>query len=56
LARDVAGTERVTPSERMSRYLQARTRFFDRVVVNEVGRDVRHFVNVGARYDGRAWR
>lgn len=56
LARDVAGGIEFTPSERMARYLQARTAFFDRVVVNSLGRGVTQIAAVGAGYDGRALR
>ena len=44
------------PSERMRRHLQARTRFFDRVVVNAIGRGARQVVILGAGYDARALR
>lgn len=55
LARDVAGTT-AGQSERMARYLQARTRFFDRVTVSALERGVSQVVAVGAGYDGRALR
>jgi O-methyltransferase involved in polyketide biosynthesis len=37
----------------MRGYLEARTAFFDRVVVNAIGRDVRQIVVLEAGYDGR---
>jgi methyltransferase (TIGR00027 family) len=56
LARDVAGPMRFTHSEAMAGYLQARTSFFDRVVVNGLERGVSQVACVGAGYDGRALR
>lgn len=56
LARDVADSREFTPEERMSAYLQGRTRFFDRVVVNGLDRDVTQVACIGAGYDGRALR
>src|SRR5215469_304239 len=44
------------PSERMGRYLAARTRFFDRVVVGAIERGVAQLVVIGAGYDGRSLR
>jgi methyltransferase (TIGR00027 family) len=41
---------------RMRDYLDARTRFFDRVVVGAIGRGVRQIVLGAAGYDGRALR
>jgi Leucine carboxyl methyltransferase len=38
------------------RYLRARAAFFDRVVVNALGRNVSQVVSVAAGYDGRALR
>lgn len=55
LARDVAGAA-TGQSEQMSRYLRARTAFFDRALVNALDRGVRQVVAVGAGYDGRAMR
>ena len=40
----------------MRDYLDARTRFFDRVVVGAIGRGVRQIVVGAAGYDGRAFR
>jgi methyltransferase (TIGR00027 family) len=57
LAADVAaGLGDFEPSERMGRYLAARTRFFDRVVVGAIERGVAQLVVVGAGYDGRSLR
>jgi methyltransferase (TIGR00027 family) len=56
LAADVAADVTVDRSGPMDRYLQARTRFFDRVVVNALGRHVAQIVVIGAGYDGRALR
>jgi len=56
LAADVAADVIVDRSSPMDRYLQARTRFFDRVVVNALGRHVAQIVVIGAGYDGRALR
>ena len=54
LAADVTAGEQ--PTGRMRDYLDARTRFFDRVVVGAIGRGVRQIVLGGAGYDGRAFR
>ena len=54
LAADVAAGEQ--PTGRMRDYLDARTRFFDRVVVGAIGRGVRQIVLGAAGYDGRAFR
>jgi methyltransferase (TIGR00027 family) len=55
LAADVAaGWE--PAAGRMREYLQARTRFFDRVVTGAIGRGVRQIVVGAAGYDGRALR
>jgi methyltransferase (TIGR00027 family) len=57
LTADVAaGVGDFEPSERMGRYLAARTRFFDRVVVGAIERGVAQLVVVGAGYDGRSLR
>ena len=40
----------------MTRYLQARTRFFDRLVVRSIDGGIGQIVAVGAGYDGRALR
>ncbi len=56
LAADVAAGLTVDRSSPMGRYLRARTAFFDRVVVNALGRHVAQIVVVGAGYDGRALR
>ena len=56
LARDVAGALEFQPSERMGRYLRARTEFFDRAVLDALGRGARQLLAVGAGYDGRALR
>jgi methyltransferase (TIGR00027 family) len=57
LAADVAaGLGDFQPSERMGRYLAARTRFFDRVVVGAIERGVAQLVVIGAGYDGRSLR
>jgi methyltransferase (TIGR00027 family) len=56
LARDVAGSVVVSQGEGMSRYLQARTTFFDRVLLNALDRDVGQVVIAGAGYDGRPLR
>jgi len=56
LARDVAGHLAFPPHAEMSRYLRARTAFFDRVVVNALERGVAQVVAVGAGYDGRSLR
>jgi methyltransferase (TIGR00027 family) len=55
LAADVAvGQE--PAAGRMRDYLEARTRFFDRLVVGAIGRGVRQIVVGAAGYDGRALR
>ena len=55
LTADVADGQQ--PSHgRMHDYLRARTAFFDRAVVNALGRGVRQIVIGGAGYDGRALR
>ena len=56
LAVDVAAGLTVDRSSPMGRYLRARTAFFDRVVVNALGRHVAQIVLVGAGYDCRALR
>jgi methyltransferase (TIGR00027 family) len=56
LAADVAADVTVDRASPMGRYLQAHTRFFDRVTVNALERDVTQFVVVGAGYDARAFR
>ena len=57
LAADVAaGLGDFQPSERMGRYLAARTRFFDRVAVGAIERGVAQLVVIGAGYDGRSLR
>jgi len=55
LAADVAAGQEPAAG-RMGQYLDARTRFFDRLVVGAVGRGVRQIVIGAAGYDGRAWR
>ncbi len=55
LAADVAvGQE--PRAGRMGEYLDARTRFFDRLVVGAIGRGVRQIVVGAAGYDGRSLR
>ena len=55
LTRDVAaGTSR--RATLLTRHLEARTRFFDRVVVGAIDRGVAQVVIAAAGYDGRAWR
>ncbi len=58
LAEDVAGGVELDgdPDDPMVRYLRGRTTFFDRVVVNGLGRGVRQVLAVGAGYDGRSLR
>jgi methyltransferase (TIGR00027 family) len=56
LSRDLAQSAEVDPGSDMARYLSARTKFFDRVVVNAIGRHVPQVVVLGAGYDGRALR
>jgi len=55
LASDVAAGQEPAAG-RMSEYLQARTRFFDRVVTGAIDRGVRQIVVGAAGYDGRAFR
>lgn len=55
LAADVAAGQE-PDAGRMREYLQARTRFFDRVVTGAIGRGVRQIVIGAAGYDGRALR
>jgi methyltransferase (TIGR00027 family) len=55
LAADVAAGQEPAAG-RMREYLEARTRFFDRVVVGAIGRGVRQVVLGAAGYDGRAFR
>src|SRR4051812_28646360 len=57
LSRDVAGALAGHLHEsRMTRYLAARTAFFDRVVVGAIERGVTQLVVAAAGYDGRAFR
>jgi methyltransferase (TIGR00027 family) len=56
LGRDVAGSVVVDSQGALSRYLQARTGFFDRVVVASLARGVTQVVIAAAGYDGRALR
>ena len=55
LAADVAAGQELAAG-RMREYLEARTRFFDRMVVGAIGRGVRQIVLGAAGYDGRALR
>ena len=55
LAADVAAGQEPAAG-RMREYLEARTRFFDRVVVGAIGRGIRQIVVGAAGYDGRAFR
>ncbi|HEV8063602.1 MAG TPA: SAM-dependent methyltransferase [Acidimicrobiales bacterium] len=55
LQADVAAGIEVAPSS-MGRYLQARTRFFDRQVVEAIDAGIRQIVVAGAGYDGRSLR
>ncbi len=55
LSADVADGEQPNPG-RMHEHLRTRTAFFDRAVVNALGRGVRQVVIGGAGYDGRALR
>jgi methyltransferase (TIGR00027 family) len=55
LAVDVAAGQEAGTS-RMREHLAARTRFFDRVVVEAIDRGVRQIVLGAAGYDGRAFR
>jgi methyltransferase (TIGR00027 family) len=58
LAEDVAGGVELDSDadDPMVRYLRGRTGFFDRVVVNGLGRGVMQVLAVGAGYDGRSLR
>jgi methyltransferase (TIGR00027 family) len=56
LSADVAGDLAGGAPGRMSRYLAARTAFFDRVVVGALDGGIDQVVTVGAGYDGRALR
>ena len=56
LSADLATGASLDGSGLMSRYLQARTTFFDRVLLNALSRGTCQVVAVGAGYDGRAWR
>ncbi len=55
LTADVAVGQEPTAG-RMGEYLDARTRFFDRLVVGAIGRGVRQIVVGAAGYDGRSLR
>lgn len=55
LARDVAAGIDATDSP-LRAYLQARTQFFDTVVVESIARGIKQIVVGAAGYDGRAWR
>jgi methyltransferase (TIGR00027 family) len=55
LQEDVAGGIDARRTE-MTRYLQARTAFFDHFVVDSIARGVHQMVVVGAGYDGRSLR
>ena len=56
LSEDVAGDLAGGPPGPMSRYLAARTSFFDHVVVASLAGGIEQIVIVGAGYDGRALR
>lgn len=56
LAQDIAASATAPLSEQMTRYLRARTAFFDRAVVNAIDRGHRQVLIIGAGYDGRALR
>lgn len=56
LTATVAAGITVDTTSRMSRYLEARTRFFDRLVVDAIEHGVPQIVNLGAGYDGRSLR
>jgi methyltransferase (TIGR00027 family) len=56
LAADIAGAAPVDLNDSMNRYLQARTAFFDRVVIESLDRGVAQVVCIGAGYDGRSLR
>ena len=55
---DVAAGLQVStdPDDRMARYLQARTAFFDRVTVDSIAAGTDQIVVLGAGYDGRSLR
>jgi methyltransferase (TIGR00027 family) len=55
LARDVAGSVQ-TDASPLRRYLEARTRFFDTVVVKSMQAGMAQVVVGAAGYDGRPWR
>ncbi|MEY2473863.1 MAG: hypothetical protein QOK28_3192 [Actinomycetota bacterium] len=55
LTRDVAAGTR-TRTNLLTRHLEGRTMFFDRVVVGALERGVTQIVIAAAGYDGRAWR
>jgi methyltransferase (TIGR00027 family) len=55
LARDVSNGIDATNSP-LRRYLEARTRFFDQVVVDSIADGITQIVVGAAGYDGRAWR
>lgn len=55
LHEDVAGGIDA-PETMMTRYLRARTAFFDRVVTRSIERGIPQVVSVGAGYDGRSLR
>lgn len=55
LARDVSDGIDASGSP-LRRYLEARTRFFDTVVVQSIGGGLSQIVVGAAGYDGRAWR
>ncbi|HEY2770011.1 MAG TPA: class I SAM-dependent methyltransferase [Solirubrobacteraceae bacterium] len=56
LARDVAGSEELVPSELMGRYLRGRTSFFDRAVLGALERGATQMAVIGGGYDGRSLR
>jgi methyltransferase (TIGR00027 family) len=56
LAHDVASDVAVDPRGPMVRYLDARTRYFDRVVVDAIDAGVEQIVVAGAGYDARSLR
>jgi methyltransferase (TIGR00027 family) len=56
LARDVAASARADLASPMSRYLAARTTFFDRAVVGCIDAGITQVVVAAAGYDGRALR
>jgi len=56
LARDVAMDGPPSSGSLIEQYLRARTIFFDRVVVDAIGRGVSQIVLIGAGYDGRPLR